>query len=84
MFVLDRKGMSQIAKSAGVRQAVQKAAGRVAANARQLTDLPVETDNRTTDRAVVDVTIAHPAGAATQAKHGVLTRSASAAGLEVR
>lgn len=84
MFVLDRAGMAQIAKSDGIRKLVRQAAAKVAANARNATDLPVETGERTTDRAVVDVTIAHPAGAATQAKHGVLTKAASAAGLEVR
>lgn len=35
------------------------------------------------DRARATVTIAHPAGIAMQAKHGVLTRAANAAGFEV-
>lgn len=84
MFVLDRAGVGQIAKSDGVRRVVQRAADKVASHASAATDYPVTMTGRTTDRAVVDVTIAHPAGLAAQAKHGVLTRAASAAGLEVR
>lgn len=37
----------------------------------------------TTDRAAAGVTLAHPAGLGMQAKHGVLTTSASALGLDV-
>jgi hypothetical protein len=84
MFVLDRSGMADIAKSDQIRKLVREAAREVAGHARDATDLPVETSERTTDRAVVDVTIAHPAGAATQAKYGVLTRAAARAGLDVR
>lgn len=84
MFVLDRAGIAQILKSDVVRDLVADAAADVADRARSATDMPVTVTNRTTDRAVVDVTIAHPAGAATQAKHGTLTRAATAAGLDVR
>lgn len=47
-------------------------------------DLPVDAKVVTTDRAHGVVTITHPAGIAVQAKHGALTRAASAAGLQVK
>lgn len=84
MFVLDRAGIGQIAKSDTIRKLVREAGDEVARHARSMTDRKIVTDDRTTDRAVVDVTIADPAGAASQAKHGTLTRAAAAAGLEVR
>ena len=96
-FKLDRSGMADIAKSDLVRGMVRDAAAEVARNARAATDLPVtttdggdggdevaDTTDGTTDRAVVTVTIAHPGGAASQAKNGTLTRAAMAAGLDVR
>jgi hypothetical protein len=83
-FKLDRSGMADIAKSDLVRGMVRDAAAEVARNARAATDLPVTTTDGTTDRAVVTVTIAHPGGAASQAKNGTLTRAAMAAGLDVR
>lgn len=45
--------------------------------------LPVASKVITTDRAHGIVTLAHPAGIASQAKHGVLTKAAAAAGLQV-
>lgn len=45
--------------------------------------LPVDVRSYVTDRAASAVVIPHPAGLGHQAKYGVLTRSASAAGLEV-
>ena len=84
MFVLDRSGIAQILKSDVVRGLVREAANDLADRARSATDLPITVTERTTDRAVVDVTIDHPAGAATQAKHGTLTRAAMTSGLDVR
>lgn len=46
--------------------------------------LPVKIDSQTTDRAREVVVLNHPAGQAVEAKHGVLVRGASAAGVEVR
>ena len=46
--------------------------------------LPVTINSQTTDRAREVVTIPHAAGIAVQAKHGVLTKAASAVGLEVK
>ncbi len=85
LFVADSAGLARYLKSnKDMAAAVGRHAEKVAAGARDRTDLPVETDERVTDRAVVDVTITHPAGAAEQAKHGVLTQAAAEAGLEVR
>lgn len=45
--------------------------------------LPVRVDTYDTDRARATVWLAHPAGLAVQAKHGLLSKAASAAGLEI-
>ncbi len=47
-------------------------------------DLPVKIYSQTTDRARETVAIPHAAGIAVEAKHGVLVKAASAAGLEVK
>lgn len=93
---LNSAGVAAIAKSAGVRGLVDAAAEAVAANVRELNigvgdrdggpreiALPVKVGNSTTDRATASVILAHPAGIAVQAKHGALTKAASAAGLSV-
>lgn len=84
---LDHAGIGAILKSGPVRALVSSAAQSVAGAAKHTTEkgeeLPVQVDSYTTDRAAASVTIAHPAGAAAQAKHGVLTRAAGSAGLEV-
>lgn len=46
--------------------------------------LPVTVQTYETDRARATVWLAHPAGLAVQAKHGTLTKAASAAGVKVR
>lgn len=85
MFVLDSDGLARYLKTdKNLAAAVRRNAEKVAGEARTRSGMPVETDETVTDRAVVYVTIAHPGGAAAQAKHGVLTRAASAQGLEVR
>ncbi|ADG97631.1 conserved hypothetical protein [Segniliparus rotundus DSM 44985] len=43
----------------------------------------VQVDAYTTDRQAAAVVLAHPAGLAVEAKHGVLTRAAKDAGLQV-
>ncbi|MCX7445822.1 hypothetical protein OS125_11320 [Corynebacterium sp. P7003] len=56
-----------------------------AAVASQITDVPVST-RMTVNKAgrpVCLVTITHPKGMASQAKHGTLTRAASAVGLDI-
>jgi hypothetical protein len=74
-FRLDRKGGAEVLK--------QIAAGQINALARQIAAQAgedAEVEEYTTDRAAASVSVP----AAQQAKDGVLTRAASAAGLEVR
>lgn len=85
LFQADSSGLARyLQKDPALAAALQHTAAKVAADAQAATSMPVETEQRVTDRAVVDVTITHPGGASAQAKHGVLTRAASAQGLEVR
>lgn len=88
---LDHQGLGRILRSAEVGAAVRGPAMDVADHARSdpnmvrngLSD-DVEVKGYNIDRAAYSVMIAHPAGAPIQAKHGVLTRAAAAAGLKVR
>jgi hypothetical protein len=81
---LDHEGIGEMLKSYPVRQEVMGAARQIAAHVEaSFPELPVEVHAYTTDRAAASVVIAHPAGLAVQAKHGALTRAASAEGLEV-
>lgn len=82
-FKINRSGVSAILKRAETARIVKSAADRTAAESQARTEFPVEVDTYTTDRAAASVTIAHPAGAAEQAKNGTLTRGASSAGLDV-
>lgn len=96
---LDLRGLEEVAKSREVRAAVHDAAEKVAANVEAQgirvqgkpgdIALPVKVYDDTTDdmrvnRAVSRVVLTHAAGLAVQAKHGALTRAASAAGLRVK
>lgn len=94
---LNHKGVEAILKGAPMAAAVKAAAEKVADNVRNQGikvgdkdggsheyDLPVTVTMTTTDRAHANVTIAHPAGQAVQAKHGALTKAAARAGLDVR
>jgi hypothetical protein len=74
-FTLDRKGGSEVLKKL-VADEINALGQKVAAAAGE----GVEVNHYTTDRAGVAVSIP----AARQAKHGALTRAASAAGLEVK
>lgn len=93
---LDHGGIAAILKSGGMQALVSSAAEEIAGNIRSQgitvgdftgageIPLPVTVSVTTTDRAHASVTLAHPAGVAVQAKHGALTRAASAAGLTVK
>jgi len=86
---LDSKGIGAMLMSAPVASAVEAAAEAVFSNIGAVTAhdgqvVPVEVTTGTTDRAVARVTLMHAAGVGLQAKHGTLTKAASAAGLEVR
>lgn len=74
-FKLDREGGAEVLKIlvADEIRALTKQVGDAAGEA-------AEVDHYTTDRAAGSVSVP----AAQQAKHGTLTRAASAAGLEVR
>lgn len=77
----DPSGMDYIIKQQ-VRPVVNAAAQNVARNVSA--DADVVVDYYTTDRAAASVTIRDPRAMLWQARDGVLTRAASAAGLEVR
>lgn len=93
---LDKSGLGEILKSARMRALVKDAADQIAEKVNEQgievgafkgggqIPLPVRVETDTTDRAAASVLLAHPAGVAVQAKHGALTRAASALGLEVR
>lgn len=93
---LNSRGLEQVLKSAEMRKAVEAAAQEVADNVRDQNitvgdvdggsheiDLPVKVEVYETDRARASVLLAHPAGLAVQAKHGALSKAASAAGIKV-
>lgn len=84
---LDYEGLGEILRTV-CGPAVNEMAGRVAANAAGDSNLPrgatVNVRQFVTDRAIAVVRINHPGGLAAQAKHGVLTKAAAAAGLEVK
>lgn len=83
-------GVGEMLKSAPVADAVtalaRQVAGTIQAEGHVMSDgpLPVEVSAYTTDRAAAAVVVPHPAALGLQAKYGLLTRAAAAAGLEVR
>lgn len=86
---LDHRGMEEVLKSVEVAAEVEALADEVAANAREddavvRNEVEVRVSTYETDRAAAAVTLADPAGLPIEAKHGSLTRAATAAGLEVR
>lgn len=94
---LSSRGIARILKAPEMQRATEQAAQAVADNVRgqgigvgdkdggkHEKPLPVTVTMTTTDRAHANVTLAHPAGAAVQAKHGALTKAAAQAGLDVR
>ncbi|MGK5729724.1 hypothetical protein [Streptomyces sp. URMC 124] len=85
-FRLDSAGVREVLRGQAVRALVDQVAAEVAAHARGLVpeNVPVHVRPYTTDRGAASVVIAHPRGMGLQAKHGVLTRAAGAARLEVK
>ena len=91
---LNSRGVLEQLKSAEVRREVNKLAEEIARIAKMNGPLvqgvpgdvvlPVKVEEMTTDRARAAVVIAHPSGLAVQAKHGLLTRAAAQAGVEVK
>ncbi|KMS71759.1 hypothetical protein ACH49_24345 [Streptomyces leeuwenhoekii] len=85
-FRLDAAGVREILRGPEVRQLIDGLAGDVAANVRALVPAgtPVEVRGYTTDRGAATVVVADARAMGWQARDGILTRAAGAAGLEVR
>lgn len=95
-FRRDVAGIGAVLKSKPVQVMIEAAAKQVAANVDsqkleatsgtsegQPPQIKGTVHTSVTDRARANVVIEHPAGQGMQAKHGVLTRAAAEAGLEV-
>lgn len=83
-FRLDHAGLAEVLKSGPFVELVAGKASEIAtAVSAQQPDAEVVTDSYTTDRAAASVTVKDPRAATWQARDGLLTRSAAAAGLEV-
>jgi hypothetical protein len=95
--VIYQAGVDAVLRSAGMVAALEEVAGQIADNvaAQGLTvespgedspgtSLHAEASTSIEKTAVGHVTIPHPAGIPMQARHGVLTKAAAAAGLEVK
>lgn len=93
-FKLDSRGIAEVLRSAPVASEIQSLGSSVASNvgAPTASGKPVEvrTRSRTAQggrlsaRPAVDITLAHPAGLAIEAKRGYLVKAAAASGLEVK
>lgn len=85
-FRLDHAGVREILRGPEVRQLIDGLAGDVAANVRALVPAGtrVEVRGYTTDRGAATVVVADARAMGWQARDGILTRAAGAAGLEVR
>lgn len=87
-FKLDHGGIAELLVSAEIAALVAAKAEEVAGNVRAADTIqrhaaPVEVEHYVTDRAAAAVVIKHAGARAMQAKYGVLTQAAAAAGLEV-
>lgn len=82
-FRRDSSGIERILKSPEIAAAIREKADEVASEVRARTDAEVVVDTYTTDRAAASVTIRDVRGRWLEARHGVLSRAAAAAGLEV-
>lgn len=95
----DSEGIAEMLRSPGVRHATRRAGNAVAARVRGETAggerIPVEVWERTargvgrsgwvlSDRLAVNITFAHAAGLAVEAKRGPLMRAAADVGLQVK
>lgn len=86
LFRRDSAGLGEVLRSPEVRSAVHALAEQIAADVRASHPDADEVvvDDYTTDRAASSVTIKDARGQLWQARDGVLTRAATAAGLEVK
>lgn len=84
-FKRDSAGIAEVLKSSEFAEMVHDAAENIAANARAAhPDAEIVVDDYTTDRAASSVTVKDVRARLWQVRDGHLTRSAAAAGLEVR
>lgn len=83
-FRLNPAGMAAILASQEFARLVNEAANTVAANVHTPKPADVVVEHYTTDRQAAAVVVKHPKARGWQAKHGTLTKAASAAGLSVR
>lgn len=91
---LDSAGIAAVLRSSEVAAQVNSLGDSVASNVGSPTatgePIPVRVTHRTaaggrlSARPAVDITLAHPAGVAVEAKRGPLANAAAAAGLEVK
>ena len=85
-FELDSAGVREILRGQEVRQLIDGLVDEVAGNVRALVPpgTQIEVRGYTTDRGAATVVVADAQAMAWQARDGILTRAAGAAGLEVR
>jgi hypothetical protein len=85
-FDIDHAGVREILQSAEVRAAVDQLAVEISSHVTGTvpTGTDIGVDSYTTDRAAASVTIRDAMGKLWQARDGVLTRAAAAAGIEVK
>ncbi len=83
---LDRRGIAEFLRSAPeVRRRVHEQAEKVARNVRSAQpDADVVVDDYVTDRAASSVTVREPQAAIWQARDGLMTKAAAAAGHQIR
>lgn len=83
---LDAAGIREVLRGQEVRDLIDGYAQQVADNVKTLVPAgtPIEVRKYTTDRGAATVVVAHVQAMAWQARDGILTRAAAAAGLEVR
>ena len=85
-FTLDSDGIEAVLLSDEVAEVIDALAEAIAVDVEAALPVDVEevvADSYTTDRAAASVTIKDPRGRIYQARDGVLTTAAAAAGLEV-
>lgn len=85
-FRLDAAGVREVLKGTELRAAVDSLADQIAGHVRGNVpaDVVVSVKAYTTDRGAASITVQDVRAMAWQARDGILTRAASAAGLEVK
>lgn len=81
---LDRAGVGGVLRSPAAHKLTGEAARRVAAGVTRVDPTLVVVEPYTTDRGAAAVVVRDPQAVGLQAKYGILTAAARAAGLKVR